>query len=103
MAEQLKQLSDAIERHAYSDAAITAHSLKGTAGIFGAAHMAELASSVEQAADAEAGEKAAGELERLKQECARVSHELERERESRPASNNGTGKELQNVGDRATH
>jgi two-component system sensor histidine kinase/response regulator len=81
MPEQLKQLAEALERHAYADAAITAHSLKGTARIFGAAHMADIAASLEQAADAEAGEKAVAELGRLKAECDRVRRELEREKE----------------------
>ncbi len=77
MPEQLKLIADALARRACSDAAITAHSLKGTAKIFGAARMDELADSVEQAADAEETEPAAARLERLKEECERVSRELE--------------------------
>jgi hypothetical protein len=46
--------------------------------------MAALAADVEQAADAAETEKAAAQLERLKQECARVSRELENER-TKPA------------------
>jgi HPt (histidine-containing phosphotransfer) domain-containing protein len=71
---------DALARRACADAAIAAHSLKGTAKIFGAARMAELAAGVEQAADAEATEQAAAQLERLREECERVSRELESER-----------------------
>jgi len=64
----------------HADAAIAAHSLKGTAKIFGATRMAELAAAVEQAADAGAAEQAAAELEHLKEECGRISRELESER-----------------------
>jgi CheY-like chemotaxis protein/HPt (histidine-containing phosphotransfer) domain-containing protein len=78
--EQLEQVLDALARRACADAAIAAHSLKGTAKIFGAARMAELAAGVEQAADAEATEQAAAQLERLREECERVSRELESER-----------------------
>jgi len=42
--------------------------------------MAELAAAVEQAADAGAAEQAAAELEHLKEECGRISRELESER-----------------------
>jgi len=53
---------------------------------FDAAHalMAELAAGVEQAADAAAIEKAGPELECLREECQRVSRELERERAKPP-------------------
>jgi HPt (histidine-containing phosphotransfer) domain-containing protein len=77
MPEQLKLVAEALAGGNHTDAAIAAHSLKGTAKIFGAARMAELAGGVEQAADAEAIEKAGAELERLKEECGRVSRELE--------------------------
>jgi two-component system sensor histidine kinase/response regulator len=83
--EQIKQLGDALARHDHAEAAIAAHSLKGTARIFGAGHMEQLAGGVEQAADAEQFEQAAAELEPLSQECARVSRELESER-VRPAA-----------------
>jgi two-component system, sensor histidine kinase and response regulator len=84
MPEQLKQIADALADDNHTDAAIAAHSLKGTAKIFGAARMAELAAGVEQAADAEATEKAAAQLEHLKEECARVRRELESERAKPP-------------------
>ncbi|HEV3109771.1 MAG TPA: response regulator [Candidatus Binataceae bacterium] len=84
MPEQLYQITDALTRHDHPGAAIAAHSLRGTAKIFGAARMAALAADVEQAADAAETEKAAAQLERLKQECARVSRELENER-TKPA------------------
>ncbi len=84
MPEQLKWIAEALARNACSEAAITAHSLKGTAKIFGAARMDELAASVEQAADAEQTEQAAARLKRLREECERVSRELESERAQPP-------------------
>ncbi len=86
MPEQLKLIADALARRACSDAAITAHSLKGTAKIFGAGRMAELAAGVEQAADAEETEQATAQLERLSEECGRVSRELESERAEPPVN-----------------
>jgi CheY-like chemotaxis protein len=80
MPEQLKQIAAALAAGNHTDAAITAHSLKGTAKIFGAAHMVELADAVEQEANAEAMAQAAEKLDHLKAECARVSRELEAER-----------------------
>jgi two-component system, sensor histidine kinase and response regulator len=80
MPEQLKLIGDALARHDHTEAAIAAHSLKGTAKIFGAARMAELAAGVEEAADAEETDNATAQLEPLKEECARVSGKLQGER-----------------------
>jgi two-component system, sensor histidine kinase and response regulator len=78
--EQLKQIADALAAGNHTDAAIAAHSLKGTAKIFGAVHLVELAGAVEQAANAESMPQATAKLDHLKAECARVSRELEDER-----------------------
>jgi hypothetical protein len=83
--EQLQQIAEAIARGDGEIAAIAAHSLKGTAAIFGARRMQKLAADVEQAADAGLMQNARSELERLRTECDRVLHELETER-ARPAA-----------------
>jgi two-component system, sensor histidine kinase and response regulator len=80
MPEQLKQIADSLATGNHTDAAIVAHSLKGTAKIFGAAQMVALANEVEEAANVEATPQAEEKLDHLKVECARVSRELEEER-----------------------
>jgi signal transduction histidine kinase/HPt (histidine-containing phosphotransfer) domain-containing protein len=84
MPQQIRLIGNSLARGDHTEAAIAAHSLKGTAKIFGAARFEELAAGVEQAAEAAQYEEAAAQLELLSQECARVSRELESER-LRPA------------------
>jgi two-component system sensor histidine kinase/response regulator len=83
--EQLEQIESALAEHNLANAAIAAHSLRGTAKIFGAARMANIAAEIEQAADKGVVEQAAAGLERLKQECERVACELEKEPTTAPA------------------
>jgi two-component system, sensor histidine kinase and response regulator len=77
--EQLQQIAEAIARGNGETAAIAAHSLKGTAALFGARRMQKLAADVEQTVDAGLMQNAGSELERLRAECDRVLHELEAE------------------------
>jgi HPt (histidine-containing phosphotransfer) domain-containing protein len=78
--EQLQQVDAAIAQADAETAAIAAHSLKGTAAIFGARRMQNCAANVELAADTGSTEKARSELEQLRTECDRVLRELETER-----------------------
>ncbi|HEY2106573.1 MAG TPA: response regulator, partial [Candidatus Binataceae bacterium] len=78
--EQLTEIGDALARRDFAGAAVAAHSLRGTARLFGAARMDELAAAVEQAADEEETETAAAQLQRLGEECGRVTGELRIER-----------------------
>jgi CheY-like chemotaxis protein len=78
--EQLQQVAEALAQADGETAAIVAHSLKGTAAIFGARRMQECAANVELAADAGWTEKARSELEGLHTECDRVMRQLETER-----------------------
>jgi DNA-binding NarL/FixJ family response regulator len=78
--EQLQQIAKAIARADGETAAIAAHSLKGTASLFGARQMQDSAANVEQAVDAGLIQNARPKLERLRRECDRVLHELETER-----------------------
>jgi two-component system, sensor histidine kinase and response regulator len=78
--EQLTQIATSLAQQDGENAAITAHGLKGSAAIFGAARMRELAESVEQAADHRAFDGARTDLESLRAECERVRGALEAER-----------------------
>ncbi|GEM_PF-5998902 len=86
MSEQVAHLADMLAAHNHADAGIAAHSLKGLARTFGAARMAELAAAVEKMAGAQATDQALAGLDQLKQECERVSRELNRERDALPAN-----------------
>ena len=82
--EQLQEIAEAIAGANGETAAIAAHSLKGTAAIFGARRMQNCAAGLELAADGGSKEKALFQLELLRTECDRVLRELETER-ARPA------------------
>ena len=86
MPEQLKQIEAALAAHNNADAAVLAHSLKGTAKIFGATQMAEAAAALEKMADDGAIDQAPAGLARLVAECERLIAELKRERAQLPAS-----------------
>jgi HPt (histidine-containing phosphotransfer) domain-containing protein len=83
--ELLQQITAGVERANGKTAAIAAHSLKSTAGIFGARRMQNSAQTIERAADTGSMENARSELERLRTESSQVLRELEMQR-SRPAA-----------------
>jgi two-component system, sensor histidine kinase and response regulator len=78
--EQLQQIAEAIARADGETSGIAAHSLKGTAGLFGAQRMRNAAAEVERSVDAGLMQNASSQLERLRAACDRVLHELEMER-----------------------
>jgi HPt (histidine-containing phosphotransfer) domain-containing protein len=78
--QRLQQISVSLAGADSENAAIAAHSLKSIAAIFGARRMQESAANMERAADARSIEGTHSEFKRLRTECERLLHELEKER-----------------------
>jgi two-component system, sensor histidine kinase and response regulator len=76
MPKGLKDLAQALDHGDSADAAIIAHTLKGTAGAFGAKRMSELAAAIDQAARAGSIEKARSMLVEFRSECEKVGEVL---------------------------
>ncbi|MFZ0888845.1 MAG: Hpt domain-containing protein [Candidatus Binataceae bacterium] len=79
----VRELGQALDGGDSARVTIIAHTLKGTAGIFGATRMRALAGSIERAARAGSVEKAI--VEKLRSECERVRQVLEAEVSTPPA------------------
>jgi len=77
---QLQELAGALARRDTKTAASIGHTLKGTAGTFGANRMCELAANIDQAARDGLVEPAVAMLEQLRPEIDRVRGALEIER-----------------------
>lgn len=73
----VRELGQALDGRDSARAALIAHTLKGSAGIFGARRMQRLAAAIEQAARAGSVDKAM--LEEFGSECERVCGVLEAE------------------------
>ncbi len=81
----LLELAQVLDARDCARAAEIAHTLKGTAGTFGAKRMQELAAAIDQAARAGSVDKASSMLEELCLECERVREVLEAQALSTPA------------------
>jgi CheY-like chemotaxis protein len=81
----LLELAQVLDARDCSRAAVIAHTLKGTAGTFGAKRMQELAAAIDQAARADSVDKASSMLEELRVECERVREVLEAQALALPA------------------
>jgi CheY-like chemotaxis protein len=81
----LRELAQVLDVRDCARAAVIAHTLKGTAGTFGAKRMHELADAIDQAARAGLVDKASSMLEELRLECERVREVLEAHALSPPA------------------
>src|SRR5712692_7677284 len=79
------ELAQVLDAGDCARAAVIAHTLKGTAGTFGAKRMHELAAAIDQAARAGLVDKASSMLEELRLECERVREVLEAHALSPPA------------------
>ncbi|MBV8056361.1 MAG: Hpt domain-containing protein [Deltaproteobacteria bacterium] len=72
LTKALDELARAFERHDCVAAARIAHTLKGSAGTFGATHMHEMAAKIDQAARAGQPAQAAAMFGEFRSECERV-------------------------------
>jgi HPt (histidine-containing phosphotransfer) domain-containing protein len=81
----MRELAQVLDARDCARAAVIAHTLKGTAGTFGAKRMHELAAAIDQAARAGSVDKASSMLEDLRLECERVREVLEAQALSPPA------------------
>jgi len=72
LTKALDELAGALEGHDCAAAARIAHTLKGSAGTFGATHMHEMAAKIDQAARANQPAQAAAMFGEFRSECERV-------------------------------
>jgi len=79
------ELGQVLDARNCARAAVIAHTLKGTAGTFGAKRMQELAAAIDQAARAGSVDEASSMLEELRLACERVREVLEAQALSPPA------------------
>ncbi len=79
------ELAQVLDARDCARAAVIAHTLKGTAGTFGAKRMQELAAAIDQAARDDSVDEASSMLEELRSECERVCEVLEAQVLSPPA------------------
>lgn len=77
---QLARLEEALTRRDAAAARLTAHTLKGTGGNFGARQMQTLASALEEKGRNASLDGASALLAQLRAECARVREALKTER-----------------------
>ena len=76
LTKGLDELARALEARDYTAAAHLAHTLKGTAGTFGATHMHEVAAKIDQAARAGQADQATAMFAEFRSECERVRNYL---------------------------
>ncbi len=76
VTKALEELSHALAAHDFSSATRIAHTLKGTAGTFGARRMHAMAASIEHAARTGQADGATAMFEEFRSECERVRHFL---------------------------
>jgi HPt (histidine-containing phosphotransfer) domain-containing protein len=79
------ELAQVLDAGDCARAAVIAHTLKGTAGTFGAKRMQELAAAIDQAARAGSVDKASSILEELHFACEQVREVLEAQALGPPA------------------
>ena len=76
LTKGLDELARALEARDCTAAARLAHTLKGTAGTFGATHMHEMAAKIDQAARAGQADQATAMFAEFRSECERVRNYL---------------------------
>ena len=79
------ELAQVLDARDCARAAVIAHTLKGTAGTFGAKRMQELAAAIDQAARDGSVDKASSILEELRSACEQVREVLEAQAPGPPA------------------